>query len=70
MYRRAGSGDAARVHKEGDGMQLPVGKTDPGRVREMNQDEFGIRELPGGAVLMVVCDGMGGATSISGQVPQ
>ena len=43
-------------------MQLPVGKTDPGRVREMNQDEFGIRELPGGAVLMVVCDGMGGAS--------
>ena len=43
-------------------MQLPVGKTEPGKVREMNQDEFGIYALAGDAVLIVVCDGMGGAS--------
>ena len=37
------------------------GKTDIGKKRSSNQDEFNICELPDGAVLAVVCDGMGGA---------
>lgn len=38
-----------------------VGKTDPGRVRKTNQDDYACGDLPGGAVWAVVCDGMGGA---------
>ena len=37
------------------------GKTDIGKKRSSNQDEFNFCELPDGAVLAVVCDGMGGA---------
>lgn len=37
--------------------------TDPGCVRVQNQDTFQIEELGRGAVLCVVCDGMGGAKS-------
>lgn len=37
------------------------GKTDIGKRRETNQDFFLIRELSQELVLMVVCDGMGGA---------
>lgn len=37
------------------------GKTDIGKKRNSNQDEFLVCELPDGAVLAVVCDGMGGA---------
>lgn len=35
--------------------------TDPGCVRTQNQDAFEIRKLKRGAMLCVVCDGMGGA---------
>ena len=38
-----------------------AGKTDVGRVRQENQDEYRAGELPGGAVWALVCDGMGGA---------
>lgn len=41
-------------------MQL-IGKTDVGKVRKTNQDDYAYGELPGGAVWAVVCDGMGGA---------
>ena len=37
------------------------GVTDVGRVRRDNQDSYAIRQLGGGAALLVVCDGMGGA---------
>ena len=38
-----------------------AGKTDVGRVRQENQDDYRAGELPGGAVWALVCDGMGGA---------
>ena len=38
-----------------------VARTDVGLVRENNQDSYYACELEGGAVLAVVCDGMGGA---------
>lgn len=38
-----------------------AGKTDTGRVRKTNQDEFATGELPSGAAFALVCDGMGGA---------
>ena len=38
-----------------------AGKTDVGRVRQENQDDYRAWELPGGAVWALVCDGMGGA---------
>lgn len=38
-----------------------VARTDKGIVRENNQDSYTAFELDGGAVLAVVCDGMGGA---------
>ena len=37
--------------------------TDPGCVREQNQDTYQIEELGKNAVLCIVCDGMGGAKS-------
>jgi protein phosphatase len=37
------------------------GKTDRGKVRNTNQDDFVVGNLPGGASYAVVCDGMGGA---------
>ena len=37
------------------------GKTDIGLKRSPNQDTFKTLELPNGAILAVVCDGMGGA---------
>ncbi len=37
------------------------GLTDVGKVRKNNQDSFKIAELQNGALIMVVCDGMGGA---------
>jgi len=37
------------------------GKTDVGKRRANNQDKFDITELESGAVLLTVCDGMGGA---------
>lgn len=39
------------------------GLTDPGCVRDQNQDTYEIRRLDRGALLCVVCDGMGGAKS-------
>ena len=36
-------------------------RTDKGLVRDNNQDSYAACELEGGAVLAVVCDGMGGA---------
>lgn len=39
------------------------GITDPGCVRKQNQDAYRIEKLDGGALLCVVCDGMGGAKS-------
>ncbi len=39
------------------------GKTDIGIKRHSNQDEFGIHCFDDGAVLAVVCDGMGGANA-------
>lgn len=41
-------------------MILAFGATDTGRVRQGNQDSFVVQQLSGGAVLAVVCDGMGG----------
>lgn len=38
-----------------------AGKTDVGRVRRENQDDYRAGELPGGAAWALVCDGMGGA---------
>lgn len=35
--------------------------TDPGCVRTQNQDAFQVQKLKNGAILCVVCDGMGGA---------
>jgi protein phosphatase len=40
---------------------IVVGKTDKGKVRKTNQDDFAIGNLPGGVSYAVVCDGMGGA---------
>lgn len=39
------------------------GKTDIGVMRHSNQDDFTSVNLPDGAVLAVVCDGMGGANA-------
>lgn len=39
------------------------GLTDPGCVRKQNQDTYRIEELGRGALICVVCDGMGGAKS-------
>ena len=36
-------------------------RTDKGVVRDNNQDSYTACELEGGAVLAIVCDGMGGA---------
>lgn len=41
-------------------MLITAGKSDVGRVRDMNQDAFYCQSLDGGAVLAIVCDGMGG----------
>ncbi len=38
-----------------------VARTDVGLVRDNNQDSYSVCELENGAVLAVVCDGMGGA---------
>lgn len=38
-------------------------KTDIGIKRHTNQDDFAVLNLPNGAVLAVVCDGMGGANA-------
>ncbi len=38
-----------------------AGKTDVGRVRQENQDDYRAGELPGEAAWALVCDGMGGA---------
>ena len=40
-----------------------AGKTDVGRVRQENQDDYRAGELPGDAAWVLVCDGMGGAKS-------
>lgn len=37
------------------------GKTDIGKLRKGNQDSFGIYEIAENAILLAVCDGMGGA---------
>ena len=39
------------------------GLTDPGCVREQNQDTFQMEQLDKNTLLCVVCDGMGGAKS-------
>ncbi len=36
------------------------GKTDVGQVRDVNEDAVRISSLPGGASLLIVCDGLGG----------
>ena len=36
-------------------------KSDVGRVRSINEDSYAVRGLGGGALLAVICDGMGGA---------
>lgn len=55
--------------------QLNVyGNTDIGSCRTMNQDIYHIRQLPEGACMALVCDGMGGenggqiASAIAGQI--
>ena len=35
------------------------GLTDPGMVREQNQDSYDIVQMDDGALLCIVCDGMG-----------
>lgn len=37
------------------------GLSDIGKKRKDNEDSFSVREITGGAVLLTVCDGMGGA---------
>ena len=37
------------------------GMSDIGKKRTSNQDSYTVRTLGGGALLLVVCDGMGGA---------
>jgi len=39
------------------------GKTDVGKLRHSNQDDFAILKLPDDSILAVVCDGMGGANA-------
>ena len=39
------------------------GLTDPGCVRQQNQDVYQIEKLDGSSMLCLVCDGMGGAKS-------
>ncbi|MGI6279158.1 MAG: Stp1/IreP family PP2C-type Ser/Thr phosphatase [Acutalibacteraceae bacterium] len=39
------------------------GKTDTGKMRNSNQDDFAVSKLPDGSVIAVVCDGMGGANA-------
>ena len=39
------------------------GLTDSGMVREQNQDSYDIVQMDDGALLCIVCDGMGGAKS-------
>ena len=40
------------------------GLTDPGNIREQNQDSYAIMHVwPRPVLLMIVCDGMGGAKS-------
>ena len=41
-------------------MLTAVGITDIGLCRDSNQDAYSITKLPGGAMLTVLCDGMGG----------
>ncbi len=41
-------------------MLTAVGITDIGLCRDTNQDAYSILKLPGGAMLVVLCDGMGG----------
>lgn len=41
-------------------MLTAVGITDIGLCRDTNQDAYSILKLPGGALLVVLCDGMGG----------
>lgn len=41
-------------------MLTAVGITDIGLCRDTNQDAYSILKLPGGAMLTVLCDGMGG----------
>ena len=42
---------------------IACGKTDVGKVRVSNQDAFCTHELSDGAMLAIVCDGMGGANA-------
>ena len=39
------------------------GLTDPGNIRQQNQDSYAIVPFARDRVLMIVCDGMGGAKS-------
>ena len=41
---------------------IVYGKSDIGKVRDENQDSFGITELFPGVMLCVICDGMGGCS--------
>lgn len=41
-------------------MLKAFGNTDKGLVRKTNQDSYAMQTLPGGALLGIVCDGMGG----------
>ena len=43
------------------------GLTDPGNIRQQNQDSYAIMPFGRDRVLMIICDGMGGAKS--GNVP-
>lgn len=39
------------------------GLTDPGNIRQQNQDSYAIMPFGRDRVLMIICDGMGGAKS-------
>lgn len=47
--------------KQYGGNMIYFGKTDIGKIRKGNQDSFGIYEIAEDALLLAVCDGMGGA---------
>ena len=42
------------------------GLTDPGMIRQQNQDDYAIVKLSRDQLLAIVCDGMGGARSGKG----
>lgn len=62
LPRPAGSGARGRAGSQSTRV-VSAGRTDPGRVRSLNQDYFFVGDVPGRGHLAVVADGMGGHTA-------